>query len=382
MKLERLEDDLLYPDYTGNSIVNFSNTILKIYDEKPLHEPYKLPKKVIENLRKVIVLIVDALSYEAFSSTISDDDVQVFPASSVFPTTTAVALPSIYSGLTPLEHGFLGYILYLREVGSLVNMIEMTPPGFPRDSVLKSHEIHFITIFQRLQKNVQSFFLIPRYLLGSGFSRIMSQGAEQIGFSSFGDMIEKILELVNLKGKILIFAYWSSLDSIAHKSGVESAYFRELKWIYRILKSELVRKLKKDTVFFMLSDHGQITTSKEKEIWWDKNSEISKFFEKPPAGEQRMMYLYTRRKKSLVEYLMEKYSDFAFFLDPRESTALFGVGKRHPEFFYRVGDVILIAKKDFSFNYRYTGKEESLLGRHGSLSYQELVVPLIVYRRW
>lgn len=379
MQLERLDEGLFYPHYNGYSIVNFSNTILSIFGEKTLHRPFPLPERFLENVRKVVVLVVDALSYDVFSNTIQDNDVQVFPCSSVFPTTTAAALPSLYSGLTPLEHGFLGYILYLREVGSPVNMIEMAPPGFPRESVLRIHEFRFTTIFQRLK--VRSFFLVPRYLLGTGFSRLMSQGAEQIGFSSFGDMIEKTLEILANQETVLVFAYWPSLDSIAHKSGVGRAYFRELKWLYRILKEELIRRLKSDTLFFMVSDHGQISTPPEREVWWDSFSEVMRFLDRPPAGEQRMMYLYTKRKKALVEYLVEKYADFAIFIDARRATRLFGIGKSHPEFFHRIGDLILITKENFSFNYRYTGKEESLSGRHGSLTHQELVVPLVVYRR-
>lgn len=185
MELKKLDEGLFWPDYE-NSIVNFSNSILELFDEKPLHRPFRFPKRVLENVRKVIVMVIDGLSFEIFSDTIHDDDVQVFPCSAVFPTTTAAALPSLYSALTPLEHGFLGYILYLREVGSLVNMIEMSPPGLPRDSVLRFHDFKFTTIFQRLQSKVKSFFLIPRYLLGTGFSRIMSQGSEQIGFRVLG----------------------------------------------------------------------------------------------------------------------------------------------------------------------------------------------------
>ncbi|MCD6552243.1 alkaline phosphatase family protein, partial [Thermotoga sp.] len=277
--------------------------------------------------------------------------------------------------------GFLAYILHLREVGSLVNMIELSPLGFPRDSVLRIHSFRFTTIFQMLQRKVRSFFLVPRYLLGTGFSRLMSQGAEQVGFSSFGDMIEKSLEILEQQETILVFIYWPSLDSIAHKMGIGKAYFRELRWLYKILKSELIERLRSDTLFFMVSDHGQISTPSEKEVVWNSSSEVMRFLDRPPAGEQRMMYLYTKRKKALVEYLVGKYADFAIFIDSRKATRLFGTGRNHPEFIHRIGDVILIAKENFSFNYRYTGKEESLAGRHGSLTHQELVVPLVVYRR-
>lgn len=296
MELKKLDEGLFWPDYK-NSIVNFSNSILELFDEKPLHRPFRFPKRVLENVRKVIVMVIDGLSFEIFSDTIHDDDVQVFPCSAVFPTTTAAALPSLYSALTPLEHGFLGYILYLREVGSLVNMIEMSPPGLPRDSVLRFHDFKFTTIFQRLQSKVKSFFLIPRYLLGTGFSRIMSQGSEQIGFSSFGDMIERTLEVLEKHDRTLVFIYWPTLDSIAHKNGVGREYIRELRWIYRILKSELLRRLKQDTLFFLVSDHGQISTPQDNEIWWNFSSEVMRFLDRPPAGEQRMMFLYTKKRE-------------------------------------------------------------------------------------
>jgi len=383
LRLRRLAEGLFAPSYDGYSIVNFSNTILEHFGAETFHEPFPLERSYLFGAEKVIVVIVDGVGYEKFVQNVPEDSaLKVYPCTSVFPTTTATALPSIYSALTPLEHGFLGYLLYLREIGSLVNMIDMSPPGYPRDSILRNHEIPFKTIFQLLSEyGVRSFFLIPRHIAGSGFSRIMSAGAEQVPFSGFGDMIETILDISNVEGKILIFSYWPSCDNIAHKIGVGKAYDVELRWFVEILKKELLRRLRSDTIFFLLSDHGVVETPQEKEIWWDRSSEVMEFLERPPSGEQRMMYLYTRRKRTLIEYLVERYKDFALFLDPKEHTWLFGKGRYHRDFFERVGDLVLVAKEGYSFNYRYTGKEESLKGRHGSLTKDELLVPLVVYRR-
>ncbi|MBZ4650468.1 MAG: type phosphodiesterase / nucleotide pyrophosphatase superfamily, partial [Thermosipho sp. (in: Bacteria)] len=38
---------------------------------------------------------------------------------------------------------------------------------------------------------------------------------------------------------------------------------------------------------------------------------------------------------------------------------------------------VLLAKDNYSFTYTYTGGEQKLLGMHGSLTYEELYVPLI-----
>jgi hypothetical protein len=47
----------------------------------------------------------------------------------------------------------------------------------------------------------------------------------------------------------------------------------------------------------------------------------------------------------------------------------------------RIGDVVLIAKENYSFYFKYTGKEESLKSKHGSLTLEELLVPLMIFRR-
>lgn len=383
LKLRKLTDDLFVPSYDGYSIVNFSNLILEHFGSVTFHEPFPLERSYLSGAEKVVVMVLDGVGYEKFVKNLPEDPtLKVYPCTSVFPTTTATALPSIYSGLTPLEHGFLGYLLYLKETGCLVNVIDMSPPGYPRDTVLRNLNTSFRTIFQVLsEKGVKSFFLVPRHIAGSGFSKIMSVGAEQVPFSGFGDMIQAILDISDGEGKKLIFSYWPSCDSVAHRSGVGKAYEMELRWFVEILKKELLRKLRPDTTFFLLSDHGVIETLQENEIWWDNSSEVMKFLERPPSGEQRMMYLHTRRKRTLVEYLVEKYKDLALFLDPKEHMWLFGKGRRHWDFFERVGDVVLIARGNHSFNYRYTGKEESLKGRHGSLTKDELLVPLAVYRR-
>ena len=46
---------------------------------------------------------------------------------SVFPTTTVAALGAINTGVAPVEHGLLGYTLYLPEVQMVAEMIRWGP---------------------------------------------------------------------------------------------------------------------------------------------------------------------------------------------------------------------------------------------------------------
>jgi hypothetical protein len=49
--------------------------------------------------------------------------------SSVFPPTTAAATVSLESGLSPIEHGWLGWCLYFAELGTNVNIFPNTLAG-------------------------------------------------------------------------------------------------------------------------------------------------------------------------------------------------------------------------------------------------------------
>jgi hypothetical protein len=54
---------------------------------------------------------------------------------------------------------------------------------------------------------------------------------------------------------------------------------------------------------------------------------------------------------------------------------LFGPGTPHPEIFNRIGDLIVAAKG--SAYWWWAAKENPLIGRHGGLSADEMLVPFL-----
>jgi len=391
-----IDDELFLPHYERFSIVNLVVSLLKHFGVETHHPPYPLGDFVdLNGVRKIVLVILDAMGYRNLEKLRERRTLRILErgkfliGTSVFPTTTATALTSFCTALTPQEHGMMGYILFLKEFGTLTNMIEFSPVGFPRDSLLERglnihHFLERETIFQKLRKEgVKPVAVTANIFRNTGLSKMHHEGALVKGYHSISDMVTIIKKILREDERTFVFAYWGLADTLGHRLGADgAAYQTELYWVLRILENELVNILPKDTLLIISSDHGQVKTSWKEEIWWDRRHEINSFLEVPPSGEQRMMYFHSHNPEELKRYLESHYPEKGLYIFSKEAfeIGLFGKGEVHPRFFDRIGDLVLITKKDFSFNYKYTGKEESLKGRHGSLTEIELLIPIIAIR--
>ena len=130
------------PNYSGRGIANVPASVLQAFGVTPRHpglDPAVLPPALLDGVRRVIVLIVDAFGWEQFfaglerqpdlylGQLIRRDDVAFAPLTSVFPSTTVNALTTANTGAQPIEHGILGYTLWLKEFGAVSEMITFGP---------------------------------------------------------------------------------------------------------------------------------------------------------------------------------------------------------------------------------------------------------------
>ncbi len=394
MQIDKITEDVFKPDYEKLSLVNVSNSILAHFGCRTLHPVYPFEKWIpglFDNINKVIIFLIDALGLHSLQRVLRKEDFfdqkNILYATSVFPTTTSASISSLLTATTPIEHGILGYILYLKEVGALVNMIELSSPTLGKVSTnFASKEILLSeTIFEKiLTAGVKGCVLTSKNIRSSGFSNLIHTGASIKSYQSFGDLFFKLKEILQEDGKVFGFVYWGLLDSIGHKMGVDSeAFENELYWLLKMIQKQVIPFIENDTLLMIMGDHGQIATPWENEIWWSWKDEISTFFTLPPGGEMRMMHIYTRQPREVIEYIREIYSDKAMVLTRDEAIQMRLFGDTHckKESLERIGDIILIARWNYSFYFKFTGREESLKSKHGGLSLDELIVPLILFRR-
>jgi hypothetical protein len=224
------KEKVIIPEYGGRSIVNVAASILQFFGATPptppLHETI-LSLGRYRSFDRAVLLIFDSLGYHRLLCTGASKGFQATPLTSVFPSTTSSTLSSLYTAVPPLNHGMLGFRLFLKEYGFIVNMIKLSPAGFhERDRLLETgfNPTRFLpvkTVFQLLKKRgIKSYAFTKMHYYRSGLSSFMHKGAETLPYINPVDLflpIGKILKKAH--GKVFITAYIDDFDTIAHYYG-------------------------------------------------------------------------------------------------------------------------------------------------------------------
>jgi hypothetical protein len=91
------------------------------------------------------------------------------------------------------------------------------------------------------------------------------------------------------------------------------------------------------------------------------------------------MYLFIKpgQVENVRSYFDHTWPGQFTFIDPTEAVVkgLFGPGKPHPRLADRMGDLI-VAARDEAYLW-WAEKENPLIGQHGGLSAEEMIVPLL-----
>jgi len=381
------------PDYE-KSIVNLISTFLKRFGCQTYHSEFPLEgtfEGFFQNINKIVVFLIDGMGYKKFSQINNKLEFQnVLKVSSVFPTTTVAAITSWFTARTPKEHGLLGYILYLREIGSITNMIEHTYPGVEGNifSGIIKRRIHRLeNVFDLLkEKELYGGVLTHSTIANSGLSYLIHRNGHIMSYMYMGDLMATLKKRLAEDWRGILYVYWGYLDGLGHKKGPDSeAYEIEMERLLMEIKRFTQTNLPKDTLFVITSDHGMIQIPSSNNYFLKSTDNFNRFLSSPPGGEMRMMYFYLSKKSNaelLKEYFEENFPSSTYFINSKEAveSGLFGSGRSHPELYNRIGDVIMLAKDNYAFTYLYSGGEERLAGMHGSLSEEELYVPAIFIR--
>ncbi|MEJ2010948.1 MAG: hypothetical protein P8X64_01860, partial [Anaerolineales bacterium] len=136
------------------------------------------------------------------------------------------------------------------------------------------------------------------------------------------------------------------------------------------------------TLLVMLADHGQLTTRKDPNYELASHPSLARRLVMVPTGENRLAYLYLRpgQSEAVEEYLTKTWSGAFQVLNSTYAleTGLFGPGEPAPQVTDRLGERTVISLHD-SYLW-WASKENPLIGRHGGLSEQEMLVPFFVRR--
>ncbi|MHA1675237.1 MAG: alkaline phosphatase family protein [Promethearchaeota archaeon] len=148
-----------------------------------------------------MLLVIDGMGYEYFTAHGKGSTFLKHlrgRMTSVFPTTTAAAMTSFYSGVAPLNHGIPAWHTYLQEFGAVSTILPMAVRG-NRSSLL----------YGGLRaKDIFQFESFTHYLRGSSYS---VEGTKELSYSSknsakFFRRIRKLPMVLKVKPPISIFS--------------------------------------------------------------------------------------------------------------------------------------------------------------------------------
>ena len=395
------------PAYDGRSLPNVASSAVRALGAEVSGAPGLLPPLAddldpFEGRRAegpIVVLLVDGLGFglpSGLGAMPADVPVgwrsRLRPITSVFPTTTTVALTSLSTAEPPSRHGVTGHRLFLPFYGSVVELLRMSPIGIAAADTLVGPEwtpsvISGVpTLFRR---GVPGWALSRDRFAHEGFTRLIYDGATFTGYSTAADFAHLLAELLSRpEPPRLIFAYWDELDTIQHLRGPrpEFAGF-EAAQVARIL-SAAGRKLDpgraRKTTVLVTSDHGQVTTDRSAEVAIDQEPTILQHLAHPPTGDRRAGFFAARpgHTEALSEALGARLPAGHRILSMPNAleAGLFGPPPFHPEITARLGDLLVLVPSPAGLTYRVPGsgpRLRFLAGAHGGLEPAELLVPLV-----
>jgi hypothetical protein len=415
-RLPGLPERFISPHYSGYSIANLAPTAAEILgvemDGAAPSLPAELWKDLSADVRCVVLLILDATGYLQLQRYLAQGQ-SVFsklteagfliPITSVFPSTTVSALTTLWTGRTPVEHGFLGTKLLLPEQGLLANLLKMAPAAYGRGGRLEDwgwNPERFVTapsLGEQLSAAGVGTVAHTRYsFLGSTLTQIFLRGMQDVhGYVGLSDLwlnLRRTLVDRQPEKLLLVDAYWGGIDNVGHVYGPEGAYVPSaLRHLARSLEEDFLASLPKEarsnTLLIITADHGQIATPPERVVRLPDHPGLQETLLLPPAGESRAAYLYVRsgQKGALRGYVEEHLTDHFVLLESEQAlkAGLFGpVDALAPHFRVRVGDMLLVATDDSRLTTRKKEKGGGikLRGHHGSLTPEEMLVPLLMAR--
>jgi hypothetical protein len=355
-------------------------------------------------IRRVILILMDALALHRLRTWMADgiapvwlalmEDGLLAPVTSISPSTTSAALTTFWTGQSPATHGILGYEVWLKEYGMVANMILHSPMTFRGDVGTLSKAgfdpqqfLPLPTLGPHLrQHGITPYAFQHHSIAHSGLSQMFHRKVEIHPFTTAADLWVSIRQLIESKPqeRQYIWTYWGEVDGLSHVYGPNDehvvAEFSHFSTAFeQFFLNQLSPADRKDTLVILTADHGQIHTPLVANHDIKHYPDLGKNLHIIPTGEHRMSYFHLRPGSEMAvrDSLQANWPAGFTFVTQEEALAagLFGPGEHHPGLRDRMGDLIAFAHED---TYLYwADKKDFMLGRHGGLHHQEMLVPFL-----
>ncbi len=400
--------DLAGPAYDGRSLPNVAASIVRAtgvsLGDGPPTAPPLAPS--IDPLGDdpgdgpLLLLLVDGLGWFPFSAWSRRSRSSAAPAwaagahpiTTVYPTTTVAALVSLSTGTTPAQHGVVAPNLYLPRLGGVIDVLRMAriESAGREELVGPDGTLSGISGAPPLFRRGLSGTAVSREAFrGTGFSRLLYEGAEFVGYATASDFAHTLAEVLGRPAPPpVVFAYWDELDTVQHLRGVDPRLVDfELDRLVGLL-GHVARTLgpsrARSVRALVSADHGFVPVDPARQLRIDRLPEIAEAMARPLAGDRRSGFLGARpgRLHDLEAACRRRLPPGSRLLrvDDALAAGLFGPPPYHPELRERIGDLIVLPAVPYGLlgpSPRPGSRSPEFRGSHSGLDAAELLVPLV-----
>ncbi len=370
---DRLNMNIIYPDY-NNSIANLANSILKKWGLPSNGGTLELLDRYLaKDYKSVVVILLDGMGKCIIERNLEKTgffNTHIAGAySSTFPPTTAAATTSIDNGLTPCEHGWLGWDCYFpqidRNVAVFLNMDTETGEKVGEESVAWKY-CGYSSVINRINSAGGKAYYVTPFMPPNP--------------KTFEEECELIKRYCDEPGQKYIYCYSYEPDYIMHMTGCYSDESKQMISLLEKRIESLTAELK-DTLVIITADHGLIDS---KCVCIKDYPKIMNCLKRNPTIEPRALNLFVKEER-IDEFKKEFTKEFGdkFLLLPKEEVIemkLFGFGKEHKDFRDMLGDYLAVAIGDLSI-FNIAEKAERFISVHGGLTKDEMIIPLIIVEK-
>lgn len=374
------------PNYSA-SLVSLISSVTGYCGGKPYHTGLPAFDDFVRKVgrtdgakwKNVILMLFDGMGVDALSHFLAPESFlrcnMEAPISSVFPPTTTAATTSIESGLTPAEHGWLGWTLYVPQLDQNVSIF----PNVIQDTKIQAADFRVGAKFMPYK----SVYDVIRD--GGEYEAYSVSPFGSVKVNSKKQFYKEIVRLCRTDEKKYIYGYQDYPDSLMHVMGTYSRTVdATVKSINRSVRN-LCRTLAsseetRNTLVIVTADHGH--TPIKNEIIEDYK-ELHEMLLRPATIEPRACNFFVREecRARFPEVFNGLFKD-DFRLYSREEVleeGLFGnIGsdRLHPTFTgSSLGDFVAVATGDKALvNSR---KSHRFKSHHAGATEKEMIVPFI-----
>lgn len=359
------------PAYGSASIADIVPTVLGTGGRRAL----PLVAEATASAQNVVLLVLDGLGWHQLR-----DRPEVAPTihgleggaiTSVVPSTTTAALTSITTGLAPSEHGIIGYRMHMGE--HVMNVLRWGDQTGDLRQKLPPRIVQSCPPF--LGRSIP--VISKAELEGSGFTEAHLDGVRHRGWRAASSIPVEIGRLVGA-GEKFVYAYYDGVDKIAHERGFGEYYDAELANADNLVAAILAR-LPETSVLIVTADHGQVHVGANVVNVEPSVAALTETM----SGEGRFRWLHARvgAEAALLAAAEDAHRGHAWVRSREQivDERWFGPPPQ-ADVRRRMGHVALVAREPVSFEDPAESGGFDLVCRHGSLTADEMFVPLLFGR--